>query len=93
MASDDGAAADPSGFSHAATAGCCTGTRREPGFAGYVDELSVTASRIADSWLRERTGVDVMQGGFTWWNRQGYPADPGIPLTGLRPSSLALGCI
>jgi len=28
--------------------------RREPEFAGYVDELSVTASRNADNWLRER---------------------------------------
>lgn len=28
--------------------------RREPEFAGYVDELSITASRNADHWLRER---------------------------------------
>lgn len=27
--------------------------RREPDFAGYVDELSLTASRNADPWLRE----------------------------------------
>jgi AcrR family transcriptional regulator len=27
--------------------------RREPDFAGYLDELSLTASRNADRWLRE----------------------------------------
>lgn len=28
--------------------------RREPDFAGYVDEINLTASRTAESWLRER---------------------------------------